>query len=146
MLPGDGTWFSREAGYILAGATTVPIWLAPWRKAGRCGRQNSPGAGQRTPPGSPIPASSTNAGSTRRPPATHPLTAADYLDYPRMRAVMVALNNTPDGALLPSGNYDVWDVVPAVPRRFPAAKGAPRAPFAKSPYHSLFHQPRGWSA
>jgi len=46
----------------------------------------------------------------------HPLTAADYLDYPRMRAVMVALNNTPDGALLlPSGNYDVWDVVPALP-------------------------------
>ena len=37
----------------------------------------------------------------------HPLTAADYLDYPRMRAVLVALNNTPDGALLlPSGNYD----------------------------------------
>ena len=27
----------------------------------------------------------------------HPLTAADYLDYPRMRAVLVALNNTPDG-------------------------------------------------
>ena len=46
----------------------------------------------------------------------HPLTAADYLDYPRMRAVLVAINNTPDGALLlPSGNYDVWDVVPALP-------------------------------
>jgi arabinofuranosyltransferase len=46
----------------------------------------------------------------------HPLTAADYLDYPRMRAVMVAINNTPDGALLlPSGNWDVWDVVPAEP-------------------------------
>lgn len=46
----------------------------------------------------------------------HPLTAADYLDYPRMRAIIVALNNTPDGALLlPSGNYDVWDVVPALP-------------------------------
>jgi len=46
----------------------------------------------------------------------HPVTAADYLDYPRMRAVIVAINNTPDGALLlPSGNYDVWDVVPALP-------------------------------
>ncbi len=46
----------------------------------------------------------------------HPLTAADYLDYPRMRAVLVALNNTPDGALLlPAGNYDQWDVVPAAP-------------------------------
>ena len=34
-----------------------------------------------------------------------------------MRAVLVAINNTPDGALLlPSGNYDVWDVVPALPR------------------------------
>jgi arabinofuranosyltransferase len=46
----------------------------------------------------------------------HPLTAADYLDDPRLRAVLVALNNTPDGALLlPSGNYDQWDVVPAIP-------------------------------
>ena len=46
----------------------------------------------------------------------HPMTAADYLDYPRMRSVLVALNNTPDGALLlPSGNYDQWDVVPAIP-------------------------------
>ena len=56
----------------------------------------------------------------------HPLTAADYLDYPRMRAVLVALNNTPDGALLlPSGNYDQWDVVPAVPP--PPAGHAARA-------------------
>jgi arabinofuranosyltransferase len=46
----------------------------------------------------------------------HPLTAADYLDYPRMRAVIEAINNTPDGALLlPSGNYTQWDVVPAKP-------------------------------
>ena len=46
----------------------------------------------------------------------HPVTAADYLDYPRMRAIVVAINNTPDGALLlPAGNYDVWDVVPAYP-------------------------------
>jgi len=46
----------------------------------------------------------------------HPLTAADYLDYPRMRAVLAAIDNTPDGALLlPSGNYDQWDVVPAYP-------------------------------
>lgn len=55
----------------------------------------------------------------------HPLTAADYLDYPRMRAVLVALNNTPDGALLlPSGNYDVWDVVPAEPP-LPPPPGVP---------------------
>jgi arabinofuranosyltransferase len=54
----------------------------------------------------------------------HPLTAADYLDYPRMRAVLVALNNTPDGALLlPSGNYDVWDVVPQKPPLEPPPPG-----------------------
>jgi arabinofuranosyltransferase len=46
----------------------------------------------------------------------HTMTAADYLDYPRMRAVIEAINNTPVGALLlPSGNYTQWDVVPAVP-------------------------------
>lgn len=33
-----------------------------------------------------------------------------------MRAVLTAIENTPDGALLlPSGNYDQWDVVPAYP-------------------------------
>ena len=50
----------------------------------------------------------------------HPLTAADYLDYPRMRAVLTAIDNTPVGALLlPSGNYDQWDVVPAIPPPLP---------------------------
>lgn len=64
----------------------------------------------------------------------HPLTAADYLDYPRMRAVLVALRNTPDGALLlPSGNYDVWDVVPAIPP--PPDK--PRPPGETGP-HTVF--------
>lgn len=54
----------------------------------------------------------------------HPLTAADYLDYPRMRAVLVAINNTPDGALLlPSGNWDVWDVVPQMPPIAPPPPG-----------------------
>lgn len=54
----------------------------------------------------------------------HPLTAADYLNYPRMRAVLVAIDNTPDGALLlPSGNYDQWDVVPAIPPPPPIPHG-----------------------
>ena len=54
----------------------------------------------------------------------HPLTAADYLDYPRMRAVLVAISNTPDGALLlPSGNWDVWDVVPQKPPIEPPPPG-----------------------
>ena len=40
-----------------------------------------------------------------------------------MRAVLVAINNTPDGALLlPSGNYDQWDVVPAMPPPIPPAE------------------------
>ena len=64
----------------------------------------------------------------------HPLTAADYLDYPRMRAVLVALNNTPEGALLlPSGNYDQWDLVPPIP---PPDGHAPPAP-PKGP-HTVF--------
>jgi arabinofuranosyltransferase len=45
----------------------------------------------------------------------HPLTAADYLDYPRMRAVLTTIGDTPAGALLlPSGNYDRWDIVPVI--------------------------------
>jgi arabinofuranosyltransferase len=64
----------------------------------------------------------------------HPLTAADYLDYPRMRAVLVALDNTPDGALLlPAGNYDRWDVVPAIPPP-PELKNAPDF----EPVHTVF--------
>ena len=55
----------------------------------------------------------------------HPITATDYLDYPRMRAVIEAINNTPEGALLlPSGNYTQWDVVPAIPPP-PRAPGLP---------------------
>ena len=65
VLP-DGTKFSREAGYLLAGATTV-LWgtVIAWS----LWAANSPGS-VRTPPGSPIRASSTNAGSTHRPPVT----------------------------------------------------------------------------
>ena len=45
-----------------------------------------------------------------------------------MRAVLTALNNTPDGALLlPSGNYDQWDVVPAIPPPPDAASGRRKA-------------------
>jgi arabinofuranosyltransferase len=43
----------------------------------------------------------------------HPILATDYLDYPRMRAMVEAIQNTPDGGLLLSSpSYDVWDVVP----------------------------------
>ncbi|MFC4606116.1 flagellar motor control protein ZomB [Rhodococcus kronopolitis] len=43
----------------------------------------------------------------------HPIRAEDYLDYPRMRAMVEAIGNTPDGGvLLPAAAYTYWDVVP----------------------------------
>ncbi|WP_286175355.1 flagellar motor control protein ZomB [Mycobacterium sp. DL99] len=112
VLP-DGTKFTRETGYLLAAATSV-LWAAVvgWS----IWAANSSGLGA---DGTRV--TYTGIVDERRfySQATghaHPLTAADYLDYPRMRAVLTAINNTPDGALLlPSGNYDVWDVVPAYP-------------------------------
>jgi arabinofuranosyltransferase len=109
----DGEKFSRGIGYQLAGITSV-LWLAVigWS----LWAANAPGMGSDA-----TRVTYTGIVDERRfySQATghsHPLTAADYLDYPRMRAVVTALDNTPDGALLlPSGNYDRWDVVPAIP-------------------------------
>ncbi|WP_306427544.1 flagellar motor control protein ZomB [Rhodococcus sp. 06-221-2] len=43
----------------------------------------------------------------------HPILASDYLDYPRMRAMVQAIDDTPDGGLLlPSAQFTYWDVVP----------------------------------
>lgn len=43
----------------------------------------------------------------------HPILAEDYLDYPRMRAMVEAIAATPNGGLLlPTPSYDAWDVVP----------------------------------
>ncbi|WP_346764795.1 flagellar motor control protein ZomB [Rhodococcus sp. HNM0569] len=43
----------------------------------------------------------------------HPIRASDYLDYPRMRAMVETIDDTPDGGLLlPSGDYTFWFVVP----------------------------------
>ncbi|CCQ14396.1 Arabinosyltransferase AftB [Rhodococcus sp. AW25M09] len=43
----------------------------------------------------------------------HPILASDYLDYPRMRAMVEAIDDTPDGGLLlPSAQFTYWDVVP----------------------------------
>ena len=56
-----------------------------------------------------------------------------------MRAVLVALNNTPDGALLlPSGNYDVWDVVPAIPPPPPPPGAPPTAENDRNGPHTVF--------
>ncbi|MHC9294678.1 flagellar motor control protein ZomB [Mycobacterium sp. LTG2003] len=112
VLP-DGTKFTRETGYLLAAATSV-LWAAVvgWS----IWAANSPGMGAdatRVTYSGIVDERRFYAQATGH---AHPLTAADYLDYPRMRAVLTAINNTPEGALLlPSGNYDQWDVVPAIP-------------------------------
>jgi arabinofuranosyltransferase len=109
----DGSRLRRETGFLLAGATSV-LWLAVAGWA--LWAANSPGMG-----GDATRVTDTGIVDERRFYAqatghAHPLTAADYLDYPRMRSMLVAIENTPDGALLlPAGNYDMWDVVPAVP-------------------------------
>jgi arabinofuranosyltransferase len=116
VLP-DGTKFSREAGYLLAGATTV-LWgtVIAWS----LWAANSPGLGADATRVTYSGIVDERRFYSQATGHAHPLTAADYLDYPRMRAVLVAINNTPDGALLlPSGNYDVWDVVPAMPPPIP---------------------------
>jgi arabinofuranosyltransferase len=107
----------RGPGYLLAGATAV-FWLAVvgWS----LWAANSPGLGYdatRVTYSGIVDERRFYAQATGH---AHPLTAADYLDYPRMRAVVAAIDNTPDGALLlPSGNYDQWDVVPALPPPLP---------------------------
>ncbi|ABM16411.1 MULTISPECIES: flagellar motor control protein ZomB [Mycolicibacterium] len=120
MLP-DSRRMARGAGYLYAGATSV-LWLAVAGWA--LWAANSPGMGADA-----TRVTYTGIVDERRfySQATghaHPLTAADYLDYPRMRAVLTAIENTPDGALLlPSGNYDMWDVVPAYPPPPDAPRG-----------------------
>lgn len=43
----------------------------------------------------------------------HPIRAEDYLDYPRMRAMVETINRNPDGGLLlPAAYFTYWDVVP----------------------------------
>ncbi|WP_328362417.1 hypothetical protein OG976_12220 [Mycobacterium sp. NBC_00419] len=109
----DGIRFSREKGRLLAGAACA-LWLAVigWS----LWAANSPGMGSDATRVTYSGIVDERRFYSQATGHAHPLTAADYLDYPRMRAVVVAINNTPDGALLlPSGNYDVWDVVPAFP-------------------------------
>lgn len=112
VLP-DKIFASRDRAVVLAGATAA-LWLGivGWS----LWAANSPGLGfdaTRVTYSGIVDERRFYSQATGH---AHPLTAADYLDYPRMRAVLTAINNTPDGALLlPSGNYDVWDVVPAYP-------------------------------
>jgi arabinofuranosyltransferase len=131
----DGQDYSRETGNWVAGAATA-LWLglAGWA----LWAANSPGMGDDA-------THVTYSGivDERRFYAqatghAHPLTAADYLGYPRMAAILTALNNTPDGALLlPSGNYIQWDLVPmAQPVQSPPGGAADKSP--QKPQHAVF--------
>ena len=113
VLP-DGTQVHREARAICWPAPPRVLWLAVvgWS----LWAANSPGMGADATRVTYSGIVDERRFYSQATGHAHPLTAADYLDYPRMRAVLVAINNTPDGALLlPSGNYDQWDVVPAIP-------------------------------
>ncbi|ORB67316.1 hypothetical protein BST45_12935 [Mycobacterium shinjukuense] len=131
VLMPDGKDFSRETGYWLAGVVGL-LWLgvAGWS----LWAANSPGMGDdatHVTYSGIVDERRFYAQATGR---AHPLTAADYLDYPRMAAVLVALDNTPDGALLlPSGNYTQWDLVPMIP---PGT--APGIPATQKPQHTVF--------
>jgi arabinofuranosyltransferase len=132
MLP-DGKDFTRETGTWLAGAAGV-LWLgvAGWS----LWAANSPGMSDDA-------THVTYSGivDERRFYAqatghAHPLTAADYLDYPRMAAVLRAINDTPGGALLlPSGNYTQWDLVPMLQPK-PGSESAGQTP--QRPQHAVF--------
>ncbi len=129
----DGKDYSRETGYWVAGTAGL-LWLAVtgWS----LWAANSPGMGDDA-------THVTYSGivDERRFYAqatghAHPLTAADYLDYPRMAAILTALDNTPDGALLlPSGNYTQWDLVP-MSQPAPGGPSGSKAP--QKPQHAVF--------
>jgi arabinofuranosyltransferase len=126
----DHSRYSRETGYWLAGAAGL-LWLgvAGWS----LWAANSSGMGDdatRVTYSGIVDERRFYAQATGH---AHPLTAADYLDYPRMAAILTALDNTPDGALLlPSGNYTQWDLVPMIPPE-PGA-----APADQKPQHAVF--------
>jgi arabinofuranosyltransferase len=130
----DGTKFSRETEYWLAGAISL-LWLAAagWS----LWAANSPGMGDDATRVTYSGIVDERRFYARATGHAHPLTAADYLDYPRMRAVLVALNNTPQGSLLlPAGDYDRWDLVPVIPPPKPNSPAHTDAP-QKGP-HAVF--------
>ncbi len=127
----DGKDFSKEAGYWLAGAVSA-LWLAVagWS----LWAANSPGMGDDATHVSYSGIVDERRFYAQATGRAHPLTAADYLDYPRMAAVLVALDNTPEGALLlPSGNYTQWDLVPMIP-----PDSAAGVPADRKPQHTVF--------
>ncbi len=131
----DGKEFARETGYWVAGVASL-LWLgvAGWS----LWAANSPGMGDdatRVTYSGIVDERRFYAQATGR---AHPLTAADYLGYPRMAAVLAALNETPDGALLlPSGNYTQWDVVP-MDHPVAAASASRGRRAVEKPEHTVF--------
>lgn len=129
----DGQDYSRETGYWVAGAAGA-LWLgvAGWS----LWAANSPGLG-----GDSTRVSYSGIVDERRyylqsTGHAHPTTAADFLDYPRMAAILSALENTPEGALLlPSGNYIKWDIVPMAG---PAPGDPADAAASQKPKHTVF--------
>ncbi|OBH49186.1 hypothetical protein A5686_15785 [Mycobacterium sp. E2479] len=125
----DGQDYSRETGNWVAGAAGA-LWLglAGWA----LWAANSPGMGDdatHVTYSGIVDERRFYAQATGR---AHPLTAADYLGYPRMAAILTALNNTPEGALLlPSGNYIQWDLVPM-------AQPPPGDKSPQKPQHAVF--------
>ncbi|HET7074765.1 MAG TPA: terminal beta-(1-_2)-arabinofuranosyltransferase [Mycobacterium sp.] len=129
----DGEDYSRETGYwVTAAAGLLWLGIAGWS----LWAANSPGMGDDA-----THVSYSGIVDERRFYAqatghAHPLTAEDYLDYPRMAAILTALDNTPDGALLlPSGNYIQWDLVPQL-QPPPDSSGGNKAP--QKPQHAVF--------
>ena len=135
VLP-HGERVSRQTGHLMAGSTAA-VWLAVigWS----LWAANSPGMGAdatRVTYSGIVDERRFYAQATGN---AHPLTAQDYLDYPRMRAVIEAIENTPDGALLlPSGPYTQWDVVPAIPPPLPPPGQPPDPAVTENRPHTVF--------
>ncbi|MGZ4563036.1 MAG: terminal beta-(1-_2)-arabinofuranosyltransferase [Mycobacterium sp.] len=127
----DGQDYSRETGYWVAGAAGA-LWLgvAGWS----LWAANSPGMGDDATHVTYSGIVDERRFYAQATGQAHPLTAADYLGYPRMAAILTALDNTPDGALLlPSGNYIQWDLVPMAQ---PPPGSADQSP--QKPQHTVF--------
>ncbi|OBK67721.1 hypothetical protein A5652_24660 [Mycobacterium sp. 1165178.9] len=125
----DGQDYSRETGNWVAGAAGA-LWLglAGWS----LWAANSPGMGDDATHVTYSGIVDERRFYSQATGNAHPLTAADYLGYPRMAAILTALNNTPEGALLlPSGNYIQWDLVPQ-------AQAPPGDKSAQKPQHAVF--------
>jgi arabinofuranosyltransferase len=108
----DGKDFSRDTGYWLAGAVSV-LWLgvAGWS----LWAANSPGMGDDATHVTYSGIVDERRFYSQATGHAHPLTAADYLGYPRVAAILTAIANTPQGALLlPAGNYTQWNLVPEI--------------------------------